>query len=287
MDTRTRKRILFLFILTGLLILNYPFISQSLNEGNQSSLIETYQNELEQLKPDEKKEMLKEAKEYNASLAKKQEGVMDAFSAKEENDESYKQYEQLLNPQKNGMMGYVEIPMIHVNIPIYHGNDVEVLEKGAGHLYGSSLPVGGESTHSIISSHRGLPSKELFTDLDQVKVGDYFFITVLDEKMVYQVDSIQTVRPEDTKSLGIIDGEDYVTLVTCTPYGVNSHRLLVRGKRIPWEESARVKQEQTGEVGIHRILMLVCIASCIVLLISMKILLFPAKKRRKEDRQDE
>lgn len=152
-------------------------------------------------------------------------------------------YDSQLNIAGNGIMGYVEIPKISVNLPIYHGTENDSLERGIGHLLGSSLPVGGESTHTILSGHSGMASQKMFTDLGQLTTGDVFYLHVLNETLAYQVTEINTVLPHDTSLLGIVPGEDLCTLVTCTPYGINSHRLLVQGSRIPYEEAEQMVQE--------------------------------------------
>ena len=156
-------------------------------------------------------------------------------------------YETQLNIAGNGMMGYVEIPKINVNLPIYHGTGSDSLDRGVGHLLGSSLPVGGESTHSILTGHSGMASQKMFTDLEQIALGDVFYLRILNETLAYQVREINTVLPYDTSLLGICSGEDLCTLVTCTPYGVNTHRLLVCGSRIPYEEAEIILEETTQE----------------------------------------
>lgn len=153
-------------------------------------------------------------------------------------------YNHQLNIAGDGIMGYVEIPMIDVNLPIFHGTDSDALDVGIGHLLGTSLPVGGESTHSVLTAHSGMANQKLFSDLDKLKIGDVFYLQVLGETLAYQVDQIQTVLPHDTTYLGISEGQDYCTLVTCTPFGINTHRLLVRGTRIPYEEAEVIVEEQ-------------------------------------------
>ena len=153
-------------------------------------------------------------------------------------------YESQLNLTGNGIMGYVEIPGISVTLPIYHGTDADTLEIGIGHLLGSSLPVGGESTHTILTAHSGMASQKMFSDLDLMKIDDVFYLDVLNERLAYQVDAIFTVLPHETEQLQIVTGKDYCTLVTCTPFGVNTHRLLVRGTRIPYEEAEEILEQQ-------------------------------------------
>lgn len=209
-----------LLFLIGLSILLYPMVSDAWNRYRDSLLISNYSSSVSSDDNSEKIDsMWKAAQEYNEQI--KQESVPDAFSVRDGQTDST--YESLLNLNGDGMMGYVEIPVIDVSIPIYHYTTDESLEKGAGHLFGSSLPVGGKSTHCILSAHRGLPSAKLFTDLNLVEEGDVFYLHVLGKTLAYEVDQILTVLPEQTESLGITDGDDYVTLVTCTPYAVIGH----------------------------------------------------------------
>lgn len=231
-----------LLFLIGLSILLYPMVSDAWNRYRDSLLISNYSSSVSSDDNSEKIDsMWKAAQEYNEQI--KQESVPDAFSVRDGQTDST--YESLLNLNGDGMMGYVEIPVIDVSIPIYHYTTDESLEKGAGHLFGSSLPVGGKSTHCILSAHRGLPSAKLFTDLNLVEEGDVFYLHVLGKTLAYEVDQILTVLPEQTESLGITDGDDYVTLVTCTPYAVNTHRLLVRGIRTKYVEEEVTKNDET------------------------------------------
>ena len=231
-----------LLFLIGLSILLYPMVSDAWNRYRDSLLISNYSSSVSSDDNSEKIDsMWKAAQEYNEQI--KQESVPDAFSVRDGQTDST--YESLLNLNGDGMMGYVEIPVIDVSIPIYHYTTDESLEKGAGHLFGSSLPVGGKSTHCILSAHRGLPSAKLFTDLNLVEDGDVFYLHVLGKTLAYEVDQILTVLPEQTESLGITDGDDYVTLVTCTPYAVNTHRLLVRGIRTKYVEEEVTKNDET------------------------------------------
>ena len=231
-----------LLFLIGLSILLYPMISDAWNKHRDNLLISKYSSSVSSEDNSEKIDsMWKAAEEYNEQI--KQESVPDAFSVRDGETDST--YESLLNLNGDGMMGYVEIPVIDVQIPIYHYTTDESLEKGAGHLFGSSLPVGGESTHAILSAHRGLPSAALFTDLDKLKEGDHFLLHILDDTLCYEVDRIEVVEPEQTDSLAVEEGEDLVTLLTCTPYGVNSHRLLVRGHRVPYNPE-EIQEKETG-----------------------------------------
>ena len=270
--------ILFLFLLVGLSILNYPFISQWVNRRSESQAVESYEKQIDVLEEEKKRAIKQEAEAYNKELLEKQTGVSDGFSVKSKRDD---RYERILNTSGDGIMGVLRIPKIQVHLPIYHGTSAKVLEEGVGHLYGSSFPTGGEGTHSVFSSHRGLPSKTLFTDLDQLKEGDLFFLDILGEEMAYRVEEILTVEPEETEALEIIPGKDYVTLVTCTPYGINSHRLLVRGERILWEE----KEEKTKEKITHGIWqwmkILFVVSAVVILAAGILLIVIPFMKKRR------
>lgn len=226
-----------LLFLTGLSLLLYPLISNEWNNYRQSRLISTYDSVISdkvaagEINYDNEWE---QANAYNEALLPYI--LPDSFAAAQINEEEDEEYLSCLNLTGDGMMGYVQIPKINIKIPIYHTTDESVLQVAAGHLEGSSLPVGGKGTHTVISAHRGLPSAALFTDLDRLGEGDHFLLYILDEILCYEVDQISVVEPEDTKSLMADDNQDLATLLTCTPYGVNSHRLLVRGHRVPYEE---------------------------------------------------
>lgn len=227
-----------ILFLAGLSLLLYPFVADRWNSYRQKKLITEYEEvvaqKMETGEIDQKREW-KKAHDYNDSLVPYI--LPDSFAAAAAaSGVDDKEYMDCLNLTGNGMMGYVQIPKIGIKIPIFHTTDEEVLREGAGHLPGSSLPVGGEGTHAVISAHRGLPSAALFTDLDKLEKGDHFLLYILDDILCYQVDKISVVRPTDTSDLVAEDGKDLVTLLTCTPYGVNSHRLLVRGVRVPYEE---------------------------------------------------
>lgn len=223
----------------GLSLLLYPFVANQWNNYRQSQLITTYEEAVSQMEEsgrvDYEIEWVK-ARNYNDELLPYI--LPDSFSTAEVPQEGDAEYLSCLNLTEDGMMGYVQVPKINVKIPIFHTTNEDVLQKAAGHLPGSSLPIGGEGTHTVISAHRGLPSAALFTDLDKLEEGDVFLLSVLDETLCYQVDRISVVEPTDTQALSAEDGKDLATLLTCTPYGVNSHRLLVRGHRIPNEEFA-------------------------------------------------
>lgn len=224
-------------VMVGLAILLYPTISNFLIEQNASRMIESYDDAVEALSEEERQAILDEAHAYNAALAARagagSAGEADSASSAE-SAALLERYNEVLDLNGNGMMGYISIPSIEVTLPIYHGVEEQVLQEAVGHIEGTSLPVGGMATHAVLSGHRGLPSAKLFTDLDQMQEGELFFIRVLDETFAYQVDGIETVLPDETESLAIRAGEDKVTLVTCTPYGINSHRLLIHAHAVPY-----------------------------------------------------
>ena len=234
-----------LVFLAGISLLAYPVVSNLLYEKEQEELMEHYDSIAgEKITADEQAEELQECRDYNRGLL--QGGVLltDPFDMSQL-DPSAMPYAGLLNMDQEGGMAYLRIPAIDVELMIYHGTEEEVLQKGVGHLQGSSLPVGGAGTHCVLSAHTGLNDKKLFTDLDQLENGDLFYIHVLGEILAYQVDQIRVVLPEETEDLKINTREDYVTLVTCTPYGINTHRLLVRGTRVPYEEE---REQSDGEL---------------------------------------
>ena len=210
--------------LVGICILLYPAFSNYWNSKTQSRAITDYESVLEDLSADDYKALFDEAHAYNKALYETEYPLLDYTQLSG--------YEDTLSVTENDMIGYLKIERIGVELPIYHSTSEAVLNKGVGHLEGSSLPVGGENTHCVMSAHRGLPSSKLFTDLDRLEIGDTFQIIVLDQVLTYQVDEIRTIVPNDISPLQIIEGGDYCTLFTCTPYGINTHRLLVRGVRI-------------------------------------------------------
>lgn len=235
-----KSKILYIIIMIlGIAVLSYPFLSSFLKQKNQTDIISTYDDAMQNISDEEMDIMLEEAKDFNNRL-----------SGNSISTSSGKSYMSLLNI--GDVIGYVKIPVIDVNLPIYHGTSEEVLQIGVGHIETSSLPVGGPSTHALLTGHRGLPSSTLFTHLDKVKEGDVFYITVLKETLAYEVDQIRTVLPENTSDLQIIDDKDYVTLITCTPYMINSHRLLVRGHRIDYNGELDVETvvERVDEVEL-------------------------------------
>lgn len=230
---KNRKALLLYEIIfaIGLLIMLYPLISNTWNEMRSRNTVSQYESALPE-SPDDRTRLIEDARMYNLNLTPKE--IPDAFSVREGRKDQV--YEALLDPSGNGVMGYIEIPVIDVELPIYHYTTEEVLKEGAGHLFGSDLPVGGKGTHAVIVAHRGLPSAKLFSDLNLVKIGDQFYLHISDEIFAYEVDDIKVVEPTDIDSLQKDADHDYVTLLTCTPYGVNSHRLLVRGHRVKYTE---------------------------------------------------
>ena len=223
-----------LLFLLGLSILLYPTFSDAWNQYRNAKLINTYETAVNDLPDKDYDRLWKEAKRYNREHTVNT--FVDAFDEKGDYILS-DAYKKILDPDGEGLMGSIEIPKIQARIAIYHGISDDVLEKGAGHVEGTSLPVGGKSTHAVLAAHRGLPSAKLFTDLDQMEIGDIFFLHILGKTLAYKVDQIKTVLPSETENLDIIKGEDHVTLLTCTPYGVNTHRLLVRGTRTKYVEN--------------------------------------------------
>lgn len=244
MKKKAGNLVICIIFLAGLSLLLYPFVANQWNNYRQKQLISNYEQVVsgkeaaEGIDYDAER---KKAEDYNEALLPCV--LPDSFALAESSGVD-PVYMNTLNIAGDEMMGSVEIPKINIKIPIYHTTEEEVLNKGAGHLEGSSLPVGGANTHAVISAHRGLPSASLFTDLDQLKEGDHFLIHVLNETLCYEVDKISVVKPEDTSALAVEDGQDLVTLLTCTPYGVNTERLLVRGHRVPYVEE-EVKEEKT------------------------------------------
>ena len=232
--------IIALIFLAGLGFRLYPTVSNLWNRAHQSRAIATYTKQVEKLDDSQNKEMLKAARKYNKSLLKKSDHWK--LSKKDK-----KKYESLLDVSGTGIMGYIEVPKIDCSLPIYHGTDEGALQIAIGHLEGSSLPVGGKSTHCVLSGHRGLPSARLFTDLDQMEEGDVFVLNVLGRKLAYEVEQIKVVLPDEMSDLEIVQGKDLCTLVTCTPYGINTHRLLVRGHRTKYIEETVVRVQKEAE----------------------------------------
>ena len=212
----------------------YPLISTAYNESHRSEIQTHYEEKVMDTDRSKLMEELQKAHAYNRNLTDySQEALLEA-----ENE-----YKDCLNLMDDGIMGYVKVPKIHVQLPIYHGTNADTLEVGVGHLLGSSLPVGGNNTHCVLTAHSGMATDKMFSDLPQMAEGDVFYLEILSETFAYQVDQIKTVTPYDTTYLSVVQGEDLCTLVTCTPFGVNTHRLLVRGTRIPYEEAVEIQEE--------------------------------------------
>lgn len=267
------KLVLIIIFIIGLSVLLYPTISQYWNSYTQSKVVADYDKIFQTTKNKDYSDIFNKANQYNIDLSNLEYPLL-----------QYKQlsdYNNLLNINGNGMMGYISIDKIKVEIPIYHTTKSSVLNVAVGHLEGSSLPIGGENTHSVLSAHRGLPSAKLFTDLNKLEIGDTFEITILDKKFSYQVDDISIVEPEDITKLEIVDGEDYVTLLTCTPYGLNTHRLLVRGKRIANITDKKV-YVTTEAFRINSLIIIPIVASPIILVLLLIILMKPVKKKQPE-----
>lgn len=266
---------LVLMFFAGLSLLLYPTVSNYWNSLHQSRAIAAYVEQVAQIDNETFDQLREQARAYNRTLVGK---AYRYDMTRQEREE----YLGLLNVSGNGIIGYIEIPDIHCELPIYHGTDANALQVGVGHIEGSSLPVGGESTHCAISGHRGLPSAKLFSDLDKLKVGDRFSLRVLDDTLTYEVDQIHTVLPEEMDELEIVEGEDYCTLVTCTPYGVNTHRLLVRGHRVENstdKEPARVATDETRTEPLGKISILLPVL--VFAILPMLLLVFLPSKRKK------
>ena len=265
--------LLVLILLTGLSLLLYPTVSDYWNSFHQTRAIATYAENVAIMDQEQYDEIWAAAKAYNASLAERD----NAFLL---SDEQKEEYTRLLDVSGLGIMGYIEIPEIDVSLPIYHGTEESVLQIAVGHLEWSSLPVGGESTHCGLSGHRGLPSAKLFTNLDKLQTGDIFMLRILDDLLTYEVDQILIVEPQETGALRIEEGKDYCTLVTCTPYGINTHRLLVRGHRIDNIEEAKTVRVTADAIQIEPLLVAPIVAIPILLLL-MILLLLPKQPQKK------
>lgn len=264
--------ILILIFLVGLSLLLYPAVSDYWNSLHQSRAITEYAERVAALDNNFCEQLWHDAENYNQTLLTK----ADRYElSKEEQAE----YESLLNVSGNGIIGYIEIPSVNCSLPIYHGTDEAVLQVAVGHIEGSSLPVGGDRTHCVLSGHRGLPSARLFTDLDKLVVGDTFILRVLDETLTYEVDRILIVEPYDMDALKIEEGKDYCTLVTCTPYGINTHRLLVRGSRVENQEEVQTIRVTADAMQIEPVIVAPLVA--VPMLLALLIILLVSTRRRK------
>lgn len=277
-----RKHISTIFIilifLVGLGFISYPTVSNLWNQAHQSRAIATYSKQVEKLDDSENKKMLKAARKYNKSLLKKSDHWK--LSKKDK-----KKYESLLDVSGTGIMGYIEVPKIDCSLPIYHGTDEGALQIAIGHLEGSSLPVGGKNTHCVLSGHRGLPSARLFTDLDQMEEGDIFILNILGRKLAYEVDQIRVVLPEEMSDLEVIEGKDLCTLVTCTPYGINTHRLLVRGHRTKYVEEKVEEQKEVQTKKMDTRLLIAGAAGAVILAVIIIAVVIRRQKRRRNQQR--
>ncbi|MDE6087289.1 MAG: class C sortase [Oscillospiraceae bacterium] len=264
--------------LVGLGVMLYPSFSNWWNTHTQGRVIANYTEAVARIDDETYEKMLAAAHVYNKQLA---ETYAPLTNFKEIPD-----YDQIIDVSGTGIMGYITIPQINVELPIYHGTSQEVLNIAVGHLQGSSFPVGGENTHAVLSAHRGLPSARLFTDLDKLRVGDSFMVTILDEVLTYEVEEILIVKPEEMDKLAIIPGGDYVTLMTCTPYGVNTHRLLLRSHRIEtaYEKAIRISADA---VQVDQMLVVPIIAAPLVVLLFIYWEIDSRRKNKQEHRQSE
>ena len=265
MKNRKSTIVLLLVFLIGLSLLLYPTVSDYWNSFHQTQAIAGYAEAVSEMDENSYEQILAEAQSYNETLRSNNHRYQPT-------EEETEQYEKLLNISGNGIMGYIEIPAIGVSLPIYHGVEDTVLQIAIGHIEGSSLPVGGPSTHCVVSGHRGLPSAKLFTDLDKLVEGDAFLLRVLDEVLTYEVDQIHIVEPHEVDLLEIEEGQDLCTLVTCTPYGVNSHRLLVRGHRIENQESASSIRITADAMQIEPVLVAPAVAAPMLLILLIGLL---------------
>lgn len=262
--------VLVLILLVGLSLLLYPSVSDYWNSFHSSRAISAYAEDVANLDEAQYEEMWSAARAYNRALAERSTNFALSDAQKEE-------YEKLLDISGVGIMGYLEIPELNMSLPIYHGTEESVLQIAAGHLEWSSLPVGGESSHCVISGHRGLPSAKLFTDLDKLQEGDVFVLRVLDEVLTYEVDQIRVVEPSQVSDLEIVEGSDLCTLVTCTPYGINTHRLLVRGHRIENIQESQTIRVTSDAMQIEPLIVAPIMATPVLLLL-LVLLLLPKRK---------
>lgn len=274
--------LLVLILLVGVAIMLYPTVSDYVNSLHQSRAVATYAQKVENMDSGQYEEILKAARQYNAELAQNP-------RIAKLTDAEAERYAQLLNVDGNGVMGYIEIPSIRVSLPIYHGTSDVVLQSGVGHTEWSSLPVGGEGSHCVLPGHRGLPSAKLFTNLDKLVEGDTFTLHVLNEVLTYEVDQILVVEPQETEALQIVPGKDYCTLVTCTPYGINSHRLLVRGHRVANAGIGEAQETQSTQDAavvadaprVEPVIVVLLVICGLVILVSIVLLLKEMKRRHK------
>ena len=266
--------LLVMILFLGVAILLYPTVSDYWNSFHQSRAIASYIEQIENIDPADYDREWALAREYNRALIQKPNRFLLS-------DEEYAEYESLLNLTGSGIMGYIEIPKISCSLPIYHGTDEAVLQIAVGHIEGTSLPTGDAGTHAVLSGHRGLPSAKLFTDLDQMEEGDLFVIRVMDQIMTYEVDQILIVLPEEMDALAIDPEQDYCTLVTCTPYGINSHRLLVRGRRTENQEMETIIKVVSDATQIKPVLVAPVLAAPMLLVLLVWMMISTGRKQRR------
>lgn len=277
-----------LMFAAGFLLLAYPTISDQWNTYRQSRLISSYEETVSDMEPEDFSDEWEKARAFNDTLTENN-IYGDVFAGEDEEIEDT-EYWSVLNVAGDGVMGYISIPKINVKLSIYHGTSEDVLQTGVGHLDGTKLPIGGESTNSVLSAHRGLPSARLFTDIDQLEKGDRFYIHVLDEVLAYEVDMIYDMVDKDdmetmSRDLAIVDGEDHVTLFTCTPYGVNTHRLLVRGVRVPYEGEEDVAATPTETMvravqDYYMLYLVLGLSVTLLVILILRCLIRPKRRKR-------
>lgn len=277
-----------LMFMAGFLLLTYPTISDQWNTYRQSRLISSYEDTVSAMEPEDFSEEWEKARAFNDTLTEN--NIYGDVFAGEDEDLEDTEYWSVLNAAGDGVMGYISIPKINVMLSIYHGTSDDILQTGVGHLDGTKLPIGGESTHCVLAAHRGLPSARLFTDIDQLEKGDRFYIHVLDEVLAYEVDQIYDMVDKDDmetleSAMSIVDGEDHVTLFTCTPYGVNTHRLLVRGVRVPYEGEEDVAATPTETMvravqDYYMLYLVLGLSVTLLVILILRCLIRPKRRKR-------
>lgn len=277
-----------LMFVAGFLLLTYPTISDQWNTYRQSRLISSYEETVSTMEPEDFSEEWEKARAFNDTLTEN--NIYGDVFAGEDEDLEDTEYWSVLNAAGDGVMGYISIPKINVKLSIYHGTSDDILQTGVGHLDGTKLPIGGESTHCVLAAHRGLPSARLFTDIDQMEKGDRFYIHVLDEVLAYEVDQIYDMVDKDDmetleSAMSIVDGEDHVTLFTCTPYGVNTHRLLVRGVRVPYEGEEDVAATPTETMvravqDYYMLYLVLGLSVTLLVILILRCLIRPKRRKR-------
>lgn len=277
-----------LMFVAGFLLLTYPTISDQWNTYRQSRLISSYEDTVSAMEPEDFSEEWEKARAFNDTLTEN--NIYGDVFAGEDEDLEDTEYWSVLNAAGDGVMGYISIPKINVKLSIYHGTSDDILQTGVGHLDGTKLPIGGESTHCVLAAHRGLPSARLFTDIDQLEKGDRFYIHVLDEVIAYEVDQIYDMVDKDDmetleSAMSIVDGEDHVTLFTCTPYGVNTHRLLVRGVRVPYEGEEDIAATPTESMvravqDYYMLYLVLGLSVTLLVILILRCLIRPKRRKR-------